>query len=214
MVPWPPMSDVDAFHRLFYNSNVWSNTSWLGHRALKCPLDLWIYQELIADLKPALIIETGTYAGGSAMFMASICDMVGAGEIVSIDIGAAARPEHPRVRYITGSSIDLGIVGELAVQAAQAKDAGRNVMVILDSDHSRDHVRMEMTLYAPMVTMGSYLIVEDTNVNGRPVAVGFGAGPGEAVDEFMSVRSDFIRDAAQEKFMMTFNPGGYLKRVA
>jgi cephalosporin hydroxylase len=87
------------------------------------------------------------------------------------------------------------------------------VLVILDSDHSRDHVLEEMRMYADLVTPDSYLIVEDTNVNGHPVFPEFGPGPMEAVDAFLAERSDFIIDRSREKLLMTFNPGGYLKKA-
>jgi len=86
-------------------------------------------------------------------------------------------------------------------------------MVILDSDHKKDHVLGELQAYAPLVTKGMYLIVEDTNINGRPVFPGFGPGPGEAVDEFLAANRAFVRDPARERFFVTFNPGGYLRRV-
>jgi len=85
-------------------------------------------------------------------------------------------------------------------------------LVILDSDHSKAHVLQEMELYAPMISVGSYLIVEDTNLHGHPVLPEFGPGPMEAVAEFLPKNPDFIVDRSREKFFMTFNPGGYLKR--
>jgi cephalosporin hydroxylase len=86
------------------------------------------------------------------------------------------------------------------------------VMVILDSDHQKDHVLSELLLYSPFVTQGSYLIVEDTNLNGSPVAKDFGPGPGEAVKEFLSGNDQFCADRKREKFLISANPGGYLKR--
>src|SRR5207245_1532359 len=88
---------IQRFHRLYYDSGwqTWKNTRWLNVSAYKTPLDLWIYQELIVSLKPQLIVETGTAAGGSALFLATICDAVGSGEIVSIDSESrAGRPTH------------------------------------------------------------------------------------------------------------------------
>src|SRR5262249_49042628 len=87
------------------------------------------------------------------------------------------------------------------------------IMVILDSDHSRDHVLAELREYADFVTPGSYLVVEDTNLSGHPVVRSFGPGPMEAIRDFLRERSDFEPDAEQEKFFMSFNPGGYLRRA-
>ena len=87
------------------------------------------------------------------------------------------------------------------------------VMVVLDSDHTKKHVLNELHLYGKLVTLGSYLIVEDTNINGHPVASDFGPGPAEAVEEFMSENKNFVTDESKEKFYLTFNPGGYLKKI-
>jgi cephalosporin hydroxylase len=202
---------IQEFHRIYYDSGsrTWSKTHWLGTPAQKCPLDLWVYQELLHQLRPATIVETGTASGGSALFLASICDLLGQGSIVSIDVEAKpGRPEHERITYLTGSSTAPEIrqqVGELVGDLAP-------VLVILDSDHERNHVLEELRIYAPLVSPGSYVIVEDTNVNGHPVSPDFGPGPMEAVNDFLRESDEFSVDRAQEKFFLTFNPGGYLRR--
>jgi len=206
-----PDATVDEFHRLYYSrgESTWGNTFWFGARVLKCPLDLWVYQELIAELRPELIIETGTYAGGSALFLASICDLISRGEVITIDVrDEPGRPVHPRITYLTGSSVSGPIVAEVGRRAGERSP----VLVILDSDHSRDHVRKELEAYAPFVTRGSYIVVEDTNVNGHPVYPDFGPGPMEAVDAFLASYPEFQIDAAREKFLLTFNPRGFLRR--
>ena len=203
---------VDGFHRLYYESadQTWQSTRWLGVEVQKCPLDLWIYQELLFELRPQLIIETGTFQGGSAYYLASVCDLLGCGDIVTIDVTARPhRPKHPRITYVTASSTDPAVVGDLG-EAVRDLDS---VLVILDSDHSAAHVADELRLLSPLVTMGGYVIVEDTNVNGRPVVADFGPGPGEAVDEFLASTDEFVADASRERLFMTFNPSGYLRRV-
>jgi cephalosporin hydroxylase len=87
------------------------------------------------------------------------------------------------------------------------------VLVILDSDHSKQHVLNELRLYHSFVTEGSYLIVEDSNINGHPVLPQFGPGPMEALDEFLQENDDFVIDESKHKFLITFNPRGYLKKV-
>lgn len=209
-----PETSAEDFHKLLYETayskgDVW-NPKWRGFPALKCPFDLWVYQEILHEITPDLVIETGTARGGSAIFLASILDLIGSGSVVSVDI--VRRPEwptHPRITYLTGSSTSDAVVREVGARAAGAS----TVMVILDSDHKRDHVLEELRLYSPLVTKGSYLIVEDTNVNGHPVFPGFGPGPSEAVDEFLAGSSGFERDRSRERFFVTFNPGGYLHRV-
>jgi cephalosporin hydroxylase len=203
---------VDQFNRLyFYDPGTWQNTRWLGVPALKCPLDLWIYQELLEELRPQLIIECGTADGGSAYFLASMCDLLGRGDIVTIDIESKpGRPVHPRITYILGSSVDPEVIAQVR---ARLPNTG-NVLVILDSDHRAAHVERELSLYAGMVTVGSYLIVEDTCVNNHPVAPEFGPGPMEAVSAFLNGNDQFVVDEGRQKFHLTFNPRGYLRRMS
>jgi cephalosporin hydroxylase len=207
---------IDSFHELYYGSmeQTWKDTYWMGVRAAKCPMDMWVYQEILWQTRPDLIIECGTAWGGSALFYASIFDLLGTGgEIITIDIAGddqiPDRPTHPRITYLTGSSTDADIVGRLRERAASVD----RVMVVLDSDHSYAHVAAEIAAYSSLVTPGCYLVVEDTNVNGNPILPNWGPGPMEAVDEFVDDTQLFVRDPAREKFMMTFSPGGYLRRV-
>jgi cephalosporin hydroxylase len=204
---------IDAFHELYYNGprgeqEIYKNTTWMGVPCEKCPLDMWIYQEILHEVRPDLIIETGTRHGGSALFLAHMLDLLGKGRIVTIDVEALPRPHHPRITYITGSSDDPDVVAGALPTAADVV-----CLVILDSDHSKQHVLRELELLAPVVSVGSYLIVEDTNINGHPTFPEFGPGPYEAVEEFLQNNNNFIVDDAREKFLMTFNPRGFLKRI-
>jgi cephalosporin hydroxylase len=204
---------IRAFHELYYGSEerTWKNTRWLGVSAQKCPLDLWIYQELIHEIRPDKIIETGTADGGSSLFLASICDLVGNGHVITIDIQSSeSLRHHPRLTYISGSSTSTDIVGEVK----QIAGGTGSVMVILDSDHTKEHVLKEMDLYSEVVTIGSYLIVEDTNVNGHPVVPNFGPGPMEAIEDFLEQNKSFVIDSERQKFFMTFNPNGFLRKIA
>ncbi len=208
----PTDDAVARFHELYYDSpeRTWQNTYWLGVRAAKCPLDLWVYQEILHETRPDLVIESGTAWGGSALFLASVCDQIGQGSVCTIDIaGDPNRPSHPRIEYVLGSSTD----GEVVARVTKRVRSARRVMVILDSDHSCEHVTAELQLYAPFVTSGCYLIVEDTNVNGHPVLPDFGPGPMEAIADFLAGDERFRVDADREKLLMTFNPGGYLRRT-
>lgn len=208
-------STVHDFHNLYYNGpegegRIYERTRWMNVPCEKCPLDLWIYQEIIAEIRPDLIVETGTRFGGSALFMAHMLDVLAKGEIITIDVdNSITRPTHPRIRYVHGSSADERLV------TAALDDRSRNevCMVVLDSDHSKAHVLAELKLLAPYVSTGSYLIVEDTNVNGHPAFPSFGDGPYEAVEEFLKAHREFVVDEAREKFLMTFNPRGYLRRI-
>ena len=203
---------VDQFHRLYYHQRpyVWQRTYYRGVRILKMTSDLWIYQNLFEQVRPGLIIETGTRFGGSAFWMADQLSLLGSGTVVTIDIEHI--PElvrHPDVTYVLGSSSDPDV-------AASVRDMmpgdGSPVMVILDSDHSREHVLAELRVWADFVTPGSYLIVEDTNINGHPVYSDFGPGPFEAAAEFLATDDRFEVDEECHKYYVTQNPRGYLRR--
>jgi cephalosporin hydroxylase len=200
------------FHRLYYGDELrtWKSTTWAGVPILKCPLDVWIYQEIIWKTRPDLIIETGTFNGGSALYMANLLDMIGSGRIMTIDIeDVPGRPQHARITYLRGSSVDPAVVDSIRHEAENAS----RVMVILDSDHREQHVTAELAAYSPLVTQGCYLIVEDTNVNGHPADASFGPGPMEAVTAFVQGNRDFIVDRNCERLHLTFNPSGYLLRA-
>jgi len=204
---------VRQFHRLYYHSleRTWKDTYYRGVTIWKCPLDLWLYQEVLHDLRPDLIVETGTAFGGSAYFLGDLCDTLGLdARIITVDVeDKPDRPQHPRVTYVTASSTDPAVVA----QVRDAVPAGGTVLVVLDSDHSRDHVLAELRAYADVVSVGSYVVVEDTNVNGHPAYPEFGPGPMEAVEAFLAEDDRFVVDEGKEKFFMTFNPRGYLRKV-
>lgn len=203
---------VTQFHRIYYGSRgrTWNSTYWREVPVLKCPLDLWIYQEILHEVRPDVIVEAGTGRGGSAYYLASICDLLDHGTVFTIDVKPRpGRPDHPRVTYLTGSSADPAV----AAQVDERIPAPATVMVILDSDHSREHVLAELELWHSRVSIGSYLIVEDTNIHGHPVYPSAGPGPWEALDEWLPAHPGFERDRSREKFFLTFNPGGYLRRV-
>jgi cephalosporin hydroxylase len=140
---------VSNFHQLYYDSGhqkgTWQKTYWFGIQILKCPLDLWIYQEIIFGQRPGVIVECGTMLGGSALYLASICDLVGCGKVITIDIQPrAGRPQHDRITYVTGSSTDDTVVKKVEKMI----DKDDKVMVILDSDHSEKHVARELEIYS------------------------------------------------------------------
>lgn len=206
---------VERFTEVYYEGALLgetrADTRWLGVRTDKCPLDLWIYQELLHELRPDLIVETGTAFGGSALYFASLCDLLGQGRVLTIDVQPQdGWPEHPRIEYFSGSSVAPETLGHVRRRA----EAAETVLVVLDSDHRKEHVLEELRLYAPLVTPGSYIVVEDTILNGHPVSPEFGPGPMEAAEEFLRANSAFTADRRREKLYLTFNPKGYLRRAA
>jgi cephalosporin hydroxylase len=205
---------VDAFHKLYYDQRVEGRQtvllSWFGHRILKCPFDIWTYQEIIFETKPELIVECGTRYGGGALYLASLFDLRGGpGQVMTIDITAMKhRPVHPRIQYVAGSTLDDGVVAQVRAAAA-----GKRTMVILDSDHSAAQVAAELKIYPEFVSQGCYLIVDDANLGGHPVLPEHGPGPTEALDEWYPTQSDFVIDPSRERFMLSLNPRGFLKRA-
>ena len=202
---------AQEFHRR-YHDEWWDTTvlqtRWRGVPLIKTPLDLWVFQDILYETKPDVVIETGTLYGGSAYYFASLFDMFGKGRVLTVDIEKADVPKHDRIQYLIGSST----APEIVEQLKNSIQEGETVMVVLDSSHMPDHVLDELRLYSDMVSVGHYLIVEDTHLGGNPVFGGIG-NPGLAVERFLKERDDFVVDKSREKFVMTWNRGGWLKRV-
>ena len=200
----------ELFHHIYYGSRVWEKTYYFGHHILKCPLDMWIYQEMFYEIRPDFLIETGTFHGGSALYYAHLFDLLANGKVITIDIESRPNmPSHDRIEYIAASSADAAVLKTVKEQI----DPDNKVMVVLDSDHSMKHVYAEMKLWSDLVSVNSYMIVEDSNVNGHPVRPDFGPGPMEAIEQFLREDNRFVIDESREKFFMTQNPRGYLKKI-
>ena len=206
---------VVQFSKLYYYLSAygmtWKNTSWMGIPIQKTPTDCFVYQEILYYLRPDYIIETGTKAGGSALFFASICDIIEHGEVITVDVDNEKTenlPKHSRITYLTGSSVDNEIIEFIGKKVENKK-----VMIILDSDHAKHHVLKELELYSRFIQVNDYLIVEDTNCSGHPVIGMEGEGPLEAVQEFLAIHRNFKVDRECEKFLLTFAPSGFLYRA-
>lgn len=202
-----------GYSKLWYQkiaSNI--NPRWHGVVVVKNPADLFTYQEILFETKPDLIIETGTFAGGSALYMAHLLDLLGHGRVLSIDLEIdRPLPAHPRIDFLLGMSSTDPVV--LSHVAKHAED--KRCMVILDSAHGAEHVLNELNLYSPFVAKGCYLIVEDTNPDGYFLGPDTrdGQGPAEAVKAWQPRNRGFLVDLDREKYGFTQNPGGYLRRV-
>jgi cephalosporin hydroxylase len=207
--------------RLFYEEwtplnkpTVWQN-KWLSIPTLQNPMDVWITQEILHEVRPDFIVEAGTLHGGSAALFATILDQINPeGRIISIDIEDKAQEAKKlpivqrKVDFLIGSSVDSRIVDDVKRRVGSGK-----VLVILDSLHTKEHVLSELKAYAPIVSVGSYLIVQDTFVNGHPAMPDYGPGPWEAVQAFLATSNDYVVDKSRERMMFTFSPDGWLKRV-
>lgn len=198
--------------------------TWMGRPIIQYPQDMIAMQELIWDIKPDLIIETGIAHGGSLIYYASLLELIGHGEIVGIDIDIRAHnraeiDKHPmrkRIHLIEGSSIDERIVSKVREFTTEKK----RILVTLDSNHTHEHVLREMELYAPFVTAGSYLVVFDTVVEDMPADFftnrpwGKGNNPKTAVHAYLEKHPEFeIDKSIQHKLLITVAPDGYLKRT-
>lgn len=201
---------IDEFQEIWRRCGRLGRVTYFGTPILKNPVDLLAYQQIIFDTMPEVIIETGTCYGGSALFLAHQCELLGRGHVITIDREQRTPvvPEHRRLTYVTGDSTAPETIQTVANLVGDFRG-----LVILDSDHARDHVLREMHAYQRFVAPGAYLIVEDTNINGHPIYKGYGPGPWEAVEVFLEDNpADWEVDTERE-FLGTYNPRGYLKRV-
>jgi cephalosporin hydroxylase len=215
---------ADAFHRHYYGAGKWTDLHWRGSLIKKNPFDLQMYQEIISECQPDIIVETGTEGGGSAVFFRDMLRLtspvwaeiqVG---VISVDIDPSKldhKGNDGGIVFMQGA--DSAYPGTLASVEAHIKACGIDrpkVMVVLDSNHTEAHVAAELELYARLVTPGQYLVVEDTNINGHPVRPDFGPGPWEAVEKWLPKHPEFEIDLRRERLGITSNPRGWLKRKA
>jgi cephalosporin hydroxylase len=200
------------------------NFTWMGRPIIQYPQDMIAMQEIIWDVKPDLIIETGIAHGGSIIYYASILELIGKGEVLGIDIDIRAHnraeiEKHPmskRITMLEGSAISTEILGKIKPFV----EGKKTVMVCLDSNHTHDHVLAELQLYAPFVTVGSYLVAFDTIVEDLPADLyadrpwSVGDNPKTAVWQFLKDNDDFvINNEIDNKLLVSVAPSGYLKKV-
>jgi cephalosporin hydroxylase len=209
---------VDQFNILWYEAVGPGQVRWRGHELLKNPFDLWIYQNILFEQRPDVVIETGTHFGGSALYFADLARIMGLElDVLTIDFNpkiaydAAAHRIYPIAAISTTSGATSAVARHLAAVQARLGRAPR-VMVVLDSDHTKENVLAELAAYAPLVTSGQYLVVEDTNINGHPVLPEHGPGPWEAVQEFLASNGEFAPDANAERYLFTNHPNGWLRK--
>lgn len=217
------IASTDDFMRKSIDHRYSYNFSWLGVPIIQYPQDVMALQELMWSDRPDLVIETGVAHGGSAVFFASMLELLGGGLVVAIDIdirahNRAAIESHPlakRIELIEGSSTDAKVVAKVAERARTA----RSVLLSLDSNHTHEHVARELDLYSPFVKRGGHIAVLDTIVErlpgpfpGRPW--GPGNSPGSAVQAFIAKNDRFVvENAMSDKLLITVAPGGYLRCV-
>ncbi|MBX3314984.1 MAG: class I SAM-dependent methyltransferase [Actinobacteria bacterium] len=194
-----------------WDNQAWREATWLGRPVARFPTDLHAYQELIASTRPDVVVLVGDddALGGRAAFVASIQDQIDHGRTIAVGTAEDAdRPEHDRITYITGHGEDPAIVEQVAKLVG---DDGAMVFLGLGA---KERVVQAFDAYAPLVPVDGYVVVENTVVNGRPAAPDFGPGPHEAVADLLSIRHGFVPDPAYERYTVTFNKHGYLRRTA
>lgn len=215
---------MNEFHKHYEKSRIWENNTWFGIPMWKLPFDAFVIQELIVDIRPEYIIETGTGHGGSAMFYASICELLGEGRVITIDIedkvDMSKVKEYEwsdRITFLHGGSTNPLLIEEI-YKSTRWEDIdnfyyGNGGLVLLDSWHTKVHVLKEMEIYHKFVHEDSYMIIEDSHVNGNPVPWEYNDdGPMGAINDWLDHHDDWESDYECEKHLMTFNPKGYLKR--
>jgi cephalosporin hydroxylase len=217
------VKSADAFNSASNKAQYSYNFSWMGRPIIQYPQDIIAMQEIIWKIQPDLIIETGIAHGGSIIYYASILELIGKGEVLGIDIDIRAHNKaeiekhqmFKRIKMIQGSSIS----NEILEQVKEIAKDKKTIMVLLDSNHTHEHVLAELEMYAPFVTKGSYLVVFDTIVEKLPNYYlpnrpwGIGDNPMTAVDAFLKANKDFeIDEEIDNKLLISVAPKGYLKR--
>jgi len=201
--------------------------SWMGVPIIQMPADVMATQEVIWNTKPDIIIETGVARGGSMIFMASLLKVIGKGKVIGVDIDIRAHnrdsvekhPLSPLITLIEGPSTTADTLAKVKAEIP----AGASVMVVLDSDHSRDHVLDELRCYGPLVTEGQYIVVADTllgrgDMSQTPTKRSKIWYPGDepyaALNAYLTETDRFETDEALNgKLVLSSSPGGYLKCV-
>lgn len=201
------------------------NFKWMGRPIIQYPQDMIVMQELIWDIKPDLIIETGIAHGGSLIYYASILELIGHGSVLGIDIDIRehnrkeieAHPMKKRIDMLEGSSIS----DEIAEHVRAFAKGKEKILVCLDSNHTHDHVLSELKIYSPLVSLNSYIVVFDTIVEDLPEGYfsqkrpwGISNNPKTAVHEFLETTDEFVIDhSIDNKVLISVAPQGYLKRI-
>ncbi|CAE8657724.1 unnamed protein product, partial [Polarella glacialis] len=222
------MRSIDEYDRLFEKYSMYCNGRWLGAQVLQDAQDLMYLQHVVTAIRPAVIIETGTYKGGLTYYFATLMDSLGIqdGRIITIDRNPPEKvwgaswfcpvceecirvwetdPWQRRVEFLPGWADDQGLY---ATVRERIKDAQGPVMVNLDACHEYDCVYVEIMIYAPLVTVGSILVVQDAKLDklwGKPAV-------NAAIDNFLSQTDDFVRDRSIEYY--GYSQHVYLRRVA
>ena len=198
----------EAFTDAVWRNLPWRFTTWLGSPIATAPTDLLAYQEILSKVRPDWVVDIGASDPGRASFLASICELIGHGQVLSIrDADADEPPPHFRLRCHTGAPLDPEVIEHVHGLVGDG-----NAVVVLGACADREATTAQFEAYVDLVKVGSYVIVTDTIVNGRPVWTSFGPGPAEGIKQILNRHGKFVADPEMEKYALTFNPGGFLRR--
>ncbi len=189
---------------------IMNQTTYFGVKALKNPLDHWVYQELIYENQPDIIIEIGNANGGSTLSLAHFCDLLGRGKVIGLDISHQEIPDsvknHCRITLIEGDAC------QCFTEVEKMISSNDRVLIIEDSAHTYENTLNILRIYSKLLKAGDYFIVEDSICH-HGLSVGPDPGPYEAIEAFLKENGDFVIDRNRESFLITWNPKGYLRRT-
>jgi cephalosporin hydroxylase len=214
MSPMPPMEDCLRLPLKevlgIMQARILNQSTYFGIRALKSPIDFWIYQEILFETRPDFVIEIGNCCGGSTLALAHLCDCLGKGQVVALDISHEAVADtvrhHPRIHLIEGDA------RQSFTKVRSLIPDGADVMIIEDSSHTFENTLGVLSTYSGLIKPGGYFIVEDGIIY-HGLDGGVSPGPYEAIDAFIEKHPDFEIDRNRESFLITWNPKGYLRKV-
>ena len=208
----PPLADaldmtLREWIERFQEKIVTRRVSYRGVPAWKNVLDLWVVQEIIHETQPEVVIEIGCKFGGTTLWLADAMKTVGGGRVIAVDLNRPAIDLPETVDFVQGDSIAAATLAKVSVLVE-----GKRAMVIADGNHAADHVLKELRSYGRLVALGCYFIAEDGIVDVMNWEQ-FTPGPLKAVQSFLQESDNFEVDGAREKFLLTYAPCGFLKRV-
>ena len=197
----------DTFTTAYFRSLSWRKTKWLGHPVMNAPNDLHAYQQLLAEVKPDWVVDIAQEPTGRAFYLATICDLLDHGSVLEVVDAEGDSPSHPRIQRIVGQAEDADTVAAVRKVVGDSPKA----LVVLGTRGKRDRLIAQFEAYCPMVSVGSFVVIEFTTLNGFPIDATFGPGPHEALRRIMNVHGEFVAEAWREH-PPTFNHAGLLRR--
>lgn len=201
-----------ALTALIHRTNNFGSVTWLGRPIWQNVSDAWVIQETLVEKNIDLVVECGTNRGGSAYYMASIFDLLGGGNVITIDVEKLHDITHPRVEFVIGSSVDPAVFALVRTRIEELRPS--HILVLLDSDHSAEHVRKELDLYSTLVGIGDPILVQDGCIDELGRMKSLRPGPLAATEDFLKADRNFVVDEERtNRYLFSHSPKGWLTRV-